>query len=89
MLDELRAYGPMVSPGSYIVVEDTNMDGLPLPDSLSYLGGQPGPMWAVREYLQAEGADLFEQDLTRENFVLTFNPGGWLKRIAAAEPAGQ
>ncbi len=87
VLAELQAYGPMVSPGSYIVVEDTNLDGLPLPPELSHIEG-PGPMWAVTRYLDGEGGELFEQDITRENFVLTFNPGGWLKRKAPAA-AGQ
>ncbi len=82
VLAELRAYGPMVSPGSYIVVEDTNMDGLPIPQD--YLNGEPGPMWGVLQYLEGEGGELFEQDFARENFVLTFNPGGWLKRKAPA-----
>ena len=29
VLDELRLYGPMVSPGSYLVVEDTHFDAVP------------------------------------------------------------
>ncbi|MDH3733625.1 MAG: cephalosporin hydroxylase family protein [Gemmatimonadota bacterium] len=80
VLDELRAYGPMVSPGSYIVAEDTNLDALPLREELAHLDGGYGPMWAVLQFLDEEDGQQFEQDLTRENFVLTFNPGGWLKR---------
>jgi cephalosporin hydroxylase len=80
VLSELRAYGPMVSPGSYIVAEDTNLDALPLPDLRFVDGTGGGPMAAVTEYLAGEGGKLFEPDLLRENFVLTFNPGGWLKR---------
>jgi cephalosporin hydroxylase len=80
VLNELRAYGPMVSQGSYIVVEDTNLDALPLPDMKFVDGTGGGPMAAVTKYLSAEGAALFEQDPLRENFVMTFNPGGWLKR---------
>lgn len=79
VLNELRAYGPMVSKGSYIVVEDTNLDALQL-DDLKYVEGGSGPMAAVVQYLAGEGGALFEQDISRENFVLTFNPGGWLKR---------
>lgn len=75
VLDELRLYGPMVSPGSYLVVEDTHMDGVPTaPDS------GPGPMAAVLEFLKEGGSRDFEQDQSREAFVMTFNPGGWLRR---------
>src|SRR6185503_2458179 len=80
VFDELTAYAPMVSKDSYIVVEDTNLDALPLPDLKYVEGNGGGPMAAVNKYLAGEGAGKFEQDLLRENFVLTFNPGGWLKR---------
>ena len=70
MLDELRAYSPLVSPGSYLIVEDTNVNGHPaLPEH------GPGPMEAVEEFL--------EVDVAREKFFLTFNPRGFLRRRAA------
>ena len=72
---ELELYAPLVSPGSYIVVEDTHIDAL---------GTQPaieaGPLAAVEEFLASEAGKDFERDVSREAFVLTFNPGGWLKR---------
>ena len=77
VLAELRAYAPMISPGSYLVVEDTNMDLLGIQPE----GASAGPMSAVRTFMDEEGgAELFEADLTREQMILTFNPGGWLKR---------
>jgi hypothetical protein len=37
-------------------------------------------MAAVRKFLE-EGADKqFTQDLAREAYIMTFNPGGWLLR---------
>lgn len=75
VLQELTAYAPMVSPGSYIVVEDTHLDGVPTDPTFG-----PGPMAAVRKFLEQGGAKKFEQDLTREAYIMTFNPGGWLKR---------
>jgi cephalosporin hydroxylase len=75
VLDELRIYGPLVSPGSYLVVEDTNVNGHPvLPEH------GPGPMEAVEEFL-AE-TDGFEIDVAREKFFLTFNPRGFLRKRA-------
>jgi cephalosporin hydroxylase len=71
----MRAYAPMVAPGSYLVVEDTHMDGVPTDPNFG-----PGPLAAVLQYLKEGGSKEFEQDFSREAFVMTFNPGGWLKR---------
>ncbi len=73
VLAELRAYAPMVSPGSYMAVEDTHLDGVP-----THPEQGPGPMAAVRQFL-SENHD-FEQDFTREAMVMTSYPGGWLRR---------
>jgi cephalosporin hydroxylase len=75
VLAEMKAYGPMVSRGSYLVVEDTHMDGVPTAPDFG-----PGPMTAVLEFLKEGGSKDFTQDLSREAFIMTFNPGGWLKR---------
>ena len=72
---ELKAYAPMVSRGSYLVVEDTHMDGVPTAPAFG-----PGPAAAVARFLKEGGARDFEQDFAREAFVMTFNPGGWLRR---------
>ena len=37
-------------------------------------------MAAVNAFLAEGGADLFEQNFSREAMVMTFNPGGWLRR---------
>ncbi len=73
VLQELRLYGPMVSPGCYLVVEDTHMGGHPI---LPKHG--PGPLEAVEEFLA--GKPPFTVDRTREKFLMSFNRGGWLKR---------
>jgi len=75
VLEEMKMYAPMVNHGSYLVVEDTHMDGVPTQPNFG-----PGPMAAVRKYLADGGSKDFEQDLTREAYVMTFQPGGWLKR---------
>jgi cephalosporin hydroxylase len=74
VLAELRAYHPLVSPQSYCVVEDSNVNGHPVwPE----FGG--GPMEAIRTFLREN--DAFEIDRDREKFFLTFNPSGYLKRV--------
>ena len=72
--NELRAYSDLVTPGSYLIVEDTNIAGHPV------LSGLPrGPYEAVQDFLARDAR--FEVDRTREKFMMTFNPGGYLKRI--------
>jgi cephalosporin hydroxylase len=74
VLAEMRAYAPLVSEGSYMVVEDTNVN--------SWSEGYgPGPLEAVRDFLTED--DRFEVDRSQERFFMTFNPGGYLKRLRA------
>jgi cephalosporin hydroxylase len=74
VLDELRLYSPLVTRGSYLIVEDTNINGRPV-----FPGFGPGPAEAVDEFLAANTA--FERDRSRERFFVTFNPGGYLRRM--------
>ncbi len=71
---ELKAYGPMINKGSYLIVQDTNVNGHPvLPDYGA------GPMEALHRFL-GETKD-FEVDSSRERFLFTMNPIGFLKRV--------
>lgn len=73
VLAELEAYAPLVSRGSYLIVEDTNLNGHPvLPDY------GPGPMEALQAFLPSHPD--FVHDTSMDKFFLTFNPKGWLKR---------
>ncbi len=71
---ELAAYAAIVSPGCYLIVEDTNVNGNPVDR-----GHAPGPAEAVRDFLATD--DRFAIDTSREKFLLTFNPGGYLLRV--------
>jgi cephalosporin hydroxylase len=73
VLAELRAYAPLVTRGSYLIVEDGNVNGHPI---LPAFG--PGPHEAVEAFL-GEGAP-FVRDRDCEKFFFTFNPGGYLRR---------
>jgi cephalosporin hydroxylase len=70
----MQIYSKLVTPGSYLVVQDTNLNGHPVEPNFG-----PGPMEAVQEFLKTN--DNFVADRSREKFFLTFYPGGWLKRI--------
>jgi cephalosporin hydroxylase len=74
VLKELNLYSQFVSIGSYIVVQDTNMNGHPV---LPNFG--PGPFEAVEDFLKTH--KNFAIDHSREKFLLTDYPSGYLKRI--------
>ncbi len=70
----LRTYSPLVRPGGYFIVEDGichhGLDG----------GPSPGPYEAVEAFV-GENSD-FEIDRSREAFLITWNPKGYLRRVA-------
>jgi cephalosporin hydroxylase len=74
VFDELTKLGPLVTPGCYLIVEDTIVNGNPV---LPEFG--PGPAEAVKRYLH-DRPSRFVVDADREKFHLTFNPGGYLRR---------
>lgn len=73
VLKELRAYSPLVSVGSYLVVQDTGL-WRPIRD---HPGGWASD--AVEEFLVENAA--FVPDTSRERFWLTNCPNSWLKRV--------
>lgn len=74
VLNEIHAYHDLVTPGSYLVVEDTHLSGHPV---LPKMG--PGPREAADQFL-AENKN-FEVDSAREKLIITFNPRGYLRRV--------
>ena len=72
---EMRLWAPLVTAGSYIVVEDTNVNGHPV-----FPGFGPGPAEAVAAFLGE--TDAFVIDRSREKFLMTWNGGGFLRRVA-------
>lgn len=73
VLAELRTYASIVSPGSYLIVEDTLLD-----DPRYDADHGPGPGRAVEQFLAED--DRFVVDRSREKFLHTFHPGGYLRR---------
>lgn len=73
--DELSLYADLVTPGSYLIVEDTNVNGHPVEPEFG-----PGPMEAVDDFL--EDRPDFSIDESCEKFAMTFNPRGFLRRAA-------
>ncbi|MBN2573399.1 MAG: class I SAM-dependent methyltransferase [Deltaproteobacteria bacterium] len=80
---ELQLYAPLVSKGSYLVVQDTRHDDDPTfvakwsrCEGYKRIGG---PGLAVDEFLR-NNTD-FQVDRMRERFLLTWYPRGYLKRV--------
>ena len=80
VLAEMQLLGPMVTPGSYLIVEDTNINGHPVYEEFG-----PGPAEAVTDFL-AEHSE-FEIDGAKEIFYFTMHPHGFLRRKAAVDEA--
>jgi len=73
-LDILRKFSSLVSKNSYFIVEDGICHhGL-------NVGPSPGPFEAVETFLRENSC--FSKDLTKENFIITWNPNGYLKRTS-------
>ena len=70
---EMHYYTPLVTLGSYLIVEDTDINGHPIEWGLG-----PGPYEAVVDFLKTHPE--FEIDKTCEKFFMTQNPNGYLKR---------
>jgi cephalosporin hydroxylase len=77
VLKELQMYSPLVSVGSYIVVQDTHLSGHP--NHHPSEGKSGGPWEAVRLFLKRN--ENFEVDHSREKYLVTQYPSGFLKRI--------
>jgi cephalosporin hydroxylase len=71
VLAEMRAYHDLVTPGSYMIVEDSNVNGHPV-----WPTHGPGPMEAIEAFMN-ENTD-FVIDKQAEKFLFTFNPNGYL-----------
>lgn len=69
----LRTYGQLVTLESYFIVEDGICHhGLDI-------GPNPGPYEAARTFVQENSS--FQIDRTHEDFLVTWNPSGYLKKI--------
>ncbi len=74
VLSELKIYSRFISSGSYLIVEDSNINGHPVRPEWG-----PGPMEAIEEFLKDN--KVFTIDRSKEKYFLTQNPKGYLKKI--------
>jgi cephalosporin hydroxylase len=78
VLAEMRAYHSLVTPGGYLIVEDTNVNGHPVWPQFG-----PGPMEAIVDFMR-ENQD-FRIDRSCEKFLFTMHPNGWLRKRKPGE----
>jgi cephalosporin hydroxylase len=70
----LETYSPLVGVGNYFIVEDGICHhGLDV-------GPRPGPYEAVEAFVSGNGNFIIDRE--KENFGITWNPKGYLKKIA-------
>lgn len=74
VLSEMKLYSNLVTKGSYMIVEDTNINGHPV---LKEYG--EGPFEAVEEFFKTTKDYVI--DVSKEKFLSTFNPKGFLKKV--------
>jgi cephalosporin hydroxylase len=80
VLAELRAYGPLVSKGSYCIVSDTGVEDLPEGSTSNRPWGKGNnPKTAVWEFLKENDSFKIDKDIEAK-LILTASPDGFLKR---------
>jgi len=71
-LSVLKTYSVLIKPGDYFIVEDSICHrGLSV-------GPKPGPYDAIETFMKMNSD--FEIDRSRESFLITWNPKGYLRR---------
>lgn len=73
-LNVLRTYSGLIKPGDYFIVEDSICHhGLTV-------GPNPGPYEAIEAFINENTG--FEIDRSKESFLITWNPKGYLRRTS-------
>lgn len=72
VLQEMRAYVPLLAAGDYLIVEDTCVNGHPVRSEFG-----PGPWEAVEDFLAAQPGVLRNDAERERKFGFTFAPRGF------------
>ena len=75
VLKEMHIYKNFVASDSYMIVEDTNVNGHPVKP---FFG--PGPYEAVKDFMKGNTVFLQDDNLWRRNKI-SFHQRGWLRKI--------
>lgn len=72
---EMEMYSQFVPVGGYMIVEDSHVNGNPVP----WKWNDKGPMGAIEKWMDKYGYE-WEIDKECERHAMTFNPNGFLRR---------
>jgi cephalosporin hydroxylase len=72
---ELELYCGLVTPNSYLLVQDGSIDTSPI-----FQEARPGPLPAIREFLRRHPEYVVDRERV-DRFLITHHPDGWLKKI--------
>jgi cephalosporin hydroxylase len=75
VLNEMNLLRPLLMPGDYLIVEDSNINGHPVLGSFG-----PGPYEAMEEYFRSYPNDYIRDVKAEGKFGFTFAPKGFLVR---------
>lgn len=78
VLKDMAQYAPLVTLGSYLIIEDSFLDLFRAGDGVGVM--HDGPLKAIEEFIRTHPDFQVDQDC--ERYLLTYNPKGYLKRIA-------
>jgi cephalosporin hydroxylase len=78
VLQDFETYSPLVTPGSYLIVENWIIDLFRPRDGIGQFDNRP--LAAVGELLVRHPE--FTVDARRERYVITYNPRGFLRRVS-------
>lgn len=81
VLAELRAYAPLVTPGSYCIVYDTVIEHMPR----GFYEDRPwdvgdNPMTAIAQFLEEDGGFVVDEAMSHK-LQISVAPGGYLRRV--------
>lgn len=78
VLQEMELYGPLVTPGSFMLVQDGHVD---LHDLYPQL--RPGPLTAILQFLK-QHSEFVVDTAKCDKFLITHHPAGWLRKVRMA-----
>jgi cephalosporin hydroxylase len=82
VLQELRLYSPLVTPGSYVIVFDTIIESMPVDAFPERPWGRgDNPATAVQAFLAENDRFVVDEDIDRK-LLISVSPGGYLQCVA-------
>lgn len=79
VLDNITAYWQFVTPGSYMLVQDTKLQRFGDAGITGVYAGRNNPRQALADFMREYG-QYFDVDRSREYMYYTQHPRGWLRR---------